>query len=74
LEQPAVDEAVRRTTGVSAAFIKELMRRVAQASIVRDGGQTVISADIEEALNDMLFDGGRLNVKLLGGAQGMSAV
>ena len=74
MEQPAVDEAVRRTTGVSAAFIKELMRRVAQASIVRDGGQTVISADIEEALNDMLFDGGRLNVKLLGGAQGMSAV
>ena len=28
-----VDEAARRTEGVSAAFIKELMRRVAQASI-----------------------------------------
>ncbi len=73
LEAPVIDEAVRRTTGVSAAFIKELMRRLAQASIARDGGESVSSDDIDEALNDMLFDGGRLNVKLLGGAQGMSA-
>ena len=36
-----VDEAARRTEGVSAAFIKELMRRIAQASIARDGGATV---------------------------------
>ncbi len=71
LEQAVVDEAVRRTEGVSAAFIKELMRRLAQGSIARDGGCTVASADIEEALNDMLFEGGRLNVKLLGGAREM---
>jgi len=71
LEQAVVDEAVRRTEGVSAAFIKELMRRLAQGSIARDGGCTVTSADIEEALNDMLFEGGRLNVKLLGGAREM---
>jgi hypothetical protein len=31
-----------------------------------------ISADIDEALSDMLFAGGRLNVKLLGGAQEMA--
>ncbi|KWV53941.1 cell division protein FtsH [Bradyrhizobium macuxiense] len=73
LEQPVIDEAVRRTDGVSAAFIKELMRRLAQASIVRDGGNDVTAADIGSALNDMLFDGGQLNAKLLGGAQGMSA-
>jgi hypothetical protein len=30
-------------------------------------------ADIDEALDDMLFSGGRLNVKLLGGAQEMAA-
>jgi ATP-dependent 26S proteasome regulatory subunit len=64
-----VSEAAERTEGVSAAFIKELMRRVAQASIARDGGATVQSADISEALDDMLFTGGRLNVKLLGGAR-----
>jgi ATP-dependent Clp protease adapter protein ClpS len=73
LDENIVEEAVRRTDGVSAAFIKELMRRLAQASIARDGGQSVISADIDEALDDMLFAGGRLNVKLLGGAQEMAA-
>ena len=64
-----VTEAAQRTNGVSAAFIKELMRRIPQASIVRDGGSTVGSEDISEALDDMLFAGGKLNVKLLGGAQ-----
>ena len=51
-----------------AAFIKELMRRVAQASIARGGGTDVQSRDIAEALDDMLFTGGKLNIKLLGGA------
>jgi hypothetical protein len=48
------------------------MRRIAQASILRDGGSAVESGDISEALDDMLFTGGRLNVKLLGGAQQMA--
>ena len=69
LRDGVVAEAAQRTKGVSAAFIKELMRRVAQASIMRDGAQTVESDDISEALDDMLFAGGTLNVKLLGGAQ-----
>jgi ATP-dependent 26S proteasome regulatory subunit len=73
LQPPIIDEAVRRTAGVSAAFIKELMRRLAQASIVRNGGHEVTTGDIDTAVNEMLFDGGRLNAKLLGGAQGMSA-
>jgi hypothetical protein len=49
------------------------MRRVAQASIARDGGTTVETGDISEALDDMLFTGGKLNIKLLGGAQEMAA-
>jgi len=72
LPAPVVEEAVRRTKGVSAAFIKELMRRIAQSAIARDDGASVVSGDIDEALNDMLFAGGRLNVKLLGGAQEMA--
>jgi ATP-dependent 26S proteasome regulatory subunit len=68
-----VDEAARRTEGVSAAFIKELMRRIAQASIARDGGATVESGDIGQALDDMLFAGGKLNVRLLGGAREMAS-
>lgn len=73
LDESVVDEAVRRTEGVSAAFIKELMRRIAQSSLARDGGNSVTSGDINQALDDMLFSGGRLNVKLLGGAQAMAA-
>jgi len=72
LGDAVVGEAAQRTKGVSAAFIKELMRRVAQASIARDGGASVESDDIGEALDDMLFAGGKLNVKLLGGAQEMA--
>jgi ATPase family associated with various cellular activities (AAA)/ATP-dependent Clp protease adaptor protein ClpS len=73
LDEPVVTEAVRRTEGVSAAFMKELMRRIAQSSLARDGGNSVTSGDIDEALDDMLFTGGRLNVKLLGGAQEMAS-
>ncbi|WP_235782715.1 AAA family ATPase [Bradyrhizobium murdochi] len=72
MDQTIIDEAVSRTKGVSAAFIKELMRRIAQASIFRDDGSTVESGDISEALDDMLFTGGRLNITLLGGAQEMA--
>ena len=72
LGDTVVEEAAQRTKGVSAAFIKEMMRRIAQASIARDGGTTVESGDIEEALDDMLFAGGKLNVKLLGGAKEMA--
>jgi hypothetical protein len=69
LDEALVSEAAHRTRGVSAAFIKEMMRRTAQASISRNGGTTIRSADLGEALDDMLFASGKLNVKLLGGAQ-----
>jgi hypothetical protein len=69
LGQAVVDEAVRRTEGVSAAFIKEMMRRTAQASIERGGGQSITISDLRDAVDDMLFTGGKLNIKLLGGAQ-----
>ena len=67
-----IDEAVRRTSGVSAAFIKELMRRTAQAGIGRDGGTAITSEDLGEALDDMLFASGKLNINLLGGAREMA--
>ena len=69
LDEALINEAVRRTRGVSAAFIKELMRRTAQTGIGRDGGATIKSADLDEALDDMLFASGKLNVKLLGGVR-----
>jgi hypothetical protein len=71
LSPALIAEAAKRTEGVSAAFIKELMRRTAQAALARAGAKKVTepsAADLSEALDDMLFSGGQLNVKLLGGA------
>ena len=61
------DEAVRRTDGMSAAFIKELMRRTAQYNLARGNGEAVESQDLDMALREMLFEGGQLNVRILGG-------
>ena len=69
LDASIIDEAVQRTEGASAAFIKELMRRATQASIVRDGGASIVSSDLSGVLDDMLFTGSKLNVRLLGGTQ-----
>jgi hypothetical protein len=71
LSPALIAEAAKRTEGVSAAFIKELMRRTAQAAIARAGAKKVTEpseTDLSQALDDMLFSGGVLNVKLLGGA------
>ncbi|MBB4363065.1 ATP-dependent Clp protease adapter protein ClpS [Bradyrhizobium sp. CIR18] len=59
LTEAVVNEAVRQSEGLSAAFIKEFMRRIAQSSIARDGGKTVICNDIDQALDDMLPMRGR---------------
>lgn len=64
-----VSEVVRRTDGVSAAFIKELMRRIIQFQIERNGGTEITRADVDGALDEMLFSGGSLNLKLLGAGQ-----
>ena len=57
---------VRRTDKVSAAFIKELMRRSVQFHLERNGTGRIEMADVDQALDEMLFSGGSLNLKLLG--------
>ncbi len=70
LEPDDVDDLVRRCEGVSAAFIKELMRRTSQFAIERDPqNSTIRRSDIEHALNEMLFQGGSLNLSMLGANQ-----
>jgi len=51
---------------VSAAFIKELMRRSVQFHLERNGTRRLELADVELALEEMHFSGGSLNLKLLG--------
>lgn len=57
---------VARTEGVSAAFIKELVRRMLQLALGRSETAEIAVEDVGQALEDMLFSGGRLNAKLLG--------
>lgn len=64
-----VAEIVRRTEGVSAAFIKELMRRSAQFAVERNGSGGINHQDVDNALDEMLFKGGSLNLKLLGATE-----
>ena len=68
LDDEVTAEIVRRTEGVSAAFIKELMRRSAQFAIERNGDGRLTHADVDSALDEMLFRGGSLNLSILGAA------
>jgi predicted AAA+ superfamily ATPase len=58
-----------RTDGSSPAFIKELMRRIAQHHIDANATGSVTRETAEAALHEMLFAGGALNTRLLGGRQ-----
>ena len=69
LSAESVAEIVRRTDGVSAAFIKELMRRTVQFHIEGNGSGEIQHEDIDGALNEMLLRGGSLNLKLLGASE-----
>jgi hypothetical protein len=59
---------VRRTAGVSAAFIKELMRRSAQFQIESTAAAPSLEQPaVDAAIEEMVFLGGSLNLTLLGG-------
>jgi hypothetical protein len=68
LSSSMMDDLASRTGGASPAFIKEFMRRIAQHHL--DAGQPdeVSRATADAALHEMLFTGGALNAKILGGA------
>ncbi len=61
-----ITRIVSKTDRVSAAFIKELMRKAAQFHFERDDSPRIIDEDIDRALDELLIDGGSLNQKLLG--------
>jgi ATP-dependent 26S proteasome regulatory subunit len=63
-----LETIVRKTKKASPAFIKELMRRAAQYQLQAGREGALAIPDVEAALDEMLFSGGSLNVKLLGGA------
>jgi hypothetical protein len=60
-------DLARRTQGASPAFIKEFMRRIAQHFLEGGGSGNVTRAIADSALHEMLFSGGTLNTRVLGG-------
>jgi hypothetical protein len=68
LSKQLTDLIVRRTKGASPAFIKELMRRAAQFQFENGGSGEMQQSAIDGAIEEMVFSGGALNLKLLGGS------
>ena len=66
MEVKDVDRFVRRMEGVSAAFIRELLRRA--ALIAADDGAELVVRDhhVDEALHELIITGGALTRALLG--------
>ena len=59
-------EITRRTKGVAGSFIKELMRRAAQAYLEAGGAGEVPVELFVRAIEEMTLMGGRFNARLLG--------
>ena len=62
-----LERVISRTEGVSAAFIRELLRRSALYSAVEERGEIVVKdSHLELALHELLIEGGELTKRLLG--------
>lgn len=68
IEPMAFEKLIERTDGVSAAFIKEIARRLAQQSIGAGHPGQVDAVDLEAVLEAMLSERDGLNLRLLGGS------
>jgi ATP-dependent 26S proteasome regulatory subunit len=68
LRPEVVELIVRKTAGASGALIKELMRRAAQF-LLESCNADLEPRHIDAALEEMLFDGGSLNARLLGATE-----
>jgi hypothetical protein len=73
LPSKSVARFVKRTEGVSAAFIKELMRRAALFAADEGHDVPVAEGHVDQALHDLVVQGGALTASLLGGRPAPSA-
>lgn len=70
LQLEDLDAVVERTEGVTASFIKELLRKAAMIAAVEapgDGRITVADAHVTQALDELLDEESALTRVLLGG-------
>jgi hypothetical protein len=73
LNESVADAIVSKTKGASAAFIKELMRRSAQFALLEGKEPILTLKSVDAALEEIVFVGGSLNLKILGAADGLEA-
>lgn len=67
VESVRMDEFVKRMEGVSAAFVRELLRKAAVFAAIEQEGEIVVGDDhLDLALKELLVTGGGLTRKLLG--------
>lgn len=67
LDVKRLDEFIHRIDGVSAAFIRELLRKAAVFAAIESSGDLVVNdSHIDEALAELLVAGGPLTQSLLG--------
>lgn len=67
LKVERLDEFIHKMDGVSAAFIRELLRKAAVFAATETDGELVVSDQhIDEALGELLVAGGTLTQSLLG--------
>jgi hypothetical protein len=60
------EQFIERTKGASAAFIKELMRKAALFAADESAEAIVVDRHLDEALHELVVDGGELTKSLLG--------
>jgi hypothetical protein len=66
LGEAALDEAAARTEGVTASFVKEVIRRA--VLLAAEAGRDTGDEDLRAAIEEMTADGERITRSLLGGA------
>ncbi len=72
LSQP--ERIIEQTAGISATFIRELLRKAAlfAADAQQDRDDIAVEDQhIEEALHELIFEGGELTKQLLGAGRGV---
>jgi ATP-dependent 26S proteasome regulatory subunit len=62
-----LDRLVERTQGASGAFIRELLRKAALFAADESDELVVRDQQLDEALQDLVVEGGKLTESLLGG-------
>lgn len=71
VDESRLDSVIERTDGVTASFLKELLRRAAVGAAMEDGSMIRVSSDdLEEALDELLDTRNAMTRVLLGGQPG----